>query len=184
MNVETSLLYQFVCFSLCGVFLSVGYEAFRIIRIIIPHNNFSVGAEDVFYLSFCGFILFGLSMEIGSGYFRLLYLVSAVAGAVVYFLTVGRIVKLVSDFIFTALKSILLRIIKAISSPVRKAVVTLAHKISAVFVRIHKNVFDKNIKFVPDLKNGSEMLYNNITKDERTEVRYGGRIEAKIKKIQ
>ena len=40
MNVETSLLWQFGCFLLCGVFLSVGYEFFRIIRIVIPHNNF------------------------------------------------------------------------------------------------------------------------------------------------
>lgn len=184
MNVETSLLWQFGCFLLCGVFLSVGYEFFRIIRIVIPHNNFFIGAEDIIYLSFCGLILFGLSMEIGSGYFRLLYLLSAVFGAAVYFLTVGRLVKLISTFLFTAIKKILLRIFKVISTPVKKAVVTVAHNTAGVFVRIHKNISDIINKASPDLKNDGEMLYNNYNTDERNEIRYGGRIEAKIKKIQ
>ena len=184
MNVETSLLWQFGCFLLCGVFLSVGYEFFRIIRIVIPHNNFFVGAEDIIYLSFCGLILFGLSMEIGSGYFRLLYLLSAVFGAAVYFLTVGRLVKIICIFLFTALKKFLLRIFKVICSPLKKVVVTVAHNIAGFFVRIHKNISDKINKASPDLKNDGEMLYNNYITDERNEIRYGGRIEAKIKKIQ
>lgn len=184
MNVETSLLWQFGCFLLCGVFLSVGYELFRIVRIIIPHNSFFVGAEDIIYLSFCGLILFGLSMEIGSGYFRLLYLISAVIGALVYFLTLGRLVKIICVFIFSILKRIALKIIKVIYSPIKKSVVTVAHNTAGFFVRIHKNVSVKFNKPSPVLKNKDNMLYNNNNKDERIDIRYGRRIEAKIKKIQ
>ena len=67
MNVEVSLVWQLSCFSVCGMLLGVGYELLRIIRTVIPHHSFAVGVEDTFYLSFCGLVLFGLSMEIGNG---------------------------------------------------------------------------------------------------------------------
>lgn len=97
MNEETSLMWQIACFCVCGALLGVLYEPLRILRLIIPHHSFITGVEDTVYLALCGVVLFGLSMETGNGNFRLSYLLAAFVGGVVYFLTVGRLIK---DYLF------------------------------------------------------------------------------------
>ncbi|MFQ7797996.1 MAG: spore cortex biosynthesis protein YabQ, partial [[Eubacterium] siraeum] len=95
MNEETSLMWQIACFCVCGALLGVLYEPLRILRLIIPHHSFITGVEDTAYLSLCGVVLFGLSMETGNGNFRLSYLLAAFVGGVVYFLTAGRLIKII-----------------------------------------------------------------------------------------
>lgn len=184
MSTETSLIWQLACFSLCGVFLGIGYELLRILRLIIPHHNFAVGAEDTFYLALCGVILFGLAMETGNGNFRLSYLVAALAGAVVYFLTVGRLIKLVYTAIVKTLIKLLKLIIGKLLKPLAKCFVSIAHKIEQPFVKIYENIRAKMKKRKADLKKASEMLYNNDINHERNELKIVGSIKGKVRKIQ
>lgn len=184
MGTETSLIWQLACFSLCGVFLGIGYELLRILRLIIPHHNFAVGVEDTFYLALCGVILFGLAMETGNGNFRLSYLIAALAGSVVYLLTVGRLVKLVYSAIIKTLIKILKFLIGKFLKPLAKWFVSIAHKTKRPFVKIYENTKAKMKKRKADLKKAPEMLYNNDINHERNELTVGGSIKGKVRKIQ
>lgn len=184
MNVETSLIWQLGCFSVCGIFLGVGYEILRILRVVIPHHSFTVGVEDTFYLALCGLVLFGLSMETGNGNFRASYLLFAAIGFIAYFLTVGRLVKMV----YTAVIGIAIKLVKFVLvkllRPVMKAFVSFAHKVAAPFVHFYKNIDGKIKRAQADLKKHREILYNNDNNLERNEVVNVGRIEGKVRKIQ
>ena len=134
MNEETSLMWQIACFCVCGALLGVLYEPLRILRLIIPHHSFITGVEDTVYLALCGVVLFGLSMETGNGNFRLSYLLAAFVGGVVYFLTVGRLIKI----IYSAMIKIVFKAVKLIGRkllrPVIRCFVSIAHKLILPFV--------------------------------------------------
>ena len=171
MNVETSLIWQLACFSVCGIFLGAGYEVLRVLRTVIPHHSFIVGVEDTFYLALCGLVLFGLSMEIGNGIFRASYLFSAAVGAIVYFLTFGRLVKLV----YTMVIKTTIKIVKIVFGKLLKPVWK---------VHFYKIMNNKIKRAEAALKKHRRILYNNDNKLERDEVVNVSRIEGKIRKIQ
>ncbi len=184
MNEETSLMWQIACFCVCGALLGVLYEPLRILRLIIPHHSFITGVEDTVYLSLCGVVLFGLSMETGNGNFRLSYLLAAFVGGVVYLLTVGRLIKIIySAVIKTVFKAVKL-IGRKILRPVIRRFVSIAHKLMLPFVKLYENIDAKMKKHKADLKTSPEMLYNNINNHGRNEMSVGNRIEGKIGKIQ
>lgn len=187
MNVETSLIFQLACFCLCGIFLGLGYELLRIIRLIIPHHSFTVGVEDTFYLSLCGLIIFGLSMEIGNGNFRSSYLVAAFIGAAVYFLTIGRIIKLIYSVIINTMIKMLKFILRKLLKPLTDSFVSIAHKLKQPFVKLYENIKAKMKKHRAGLKNTPEMIYNNdieLERNEQSDVIKIGRIKGKVGKIQ
>ena len=140
MNEETSLMWQIACFCVCGALLGVLYEPLRILRLIIPHHSFITGVEDTAYLSLCGVVLFGLSMETGTGNFRLSYLLAAFVGGAVYFLTVGRLIKIIySAVIKTVFKAVKL-IGRKLLRPVIRCFVSIAHKLMLPFVKLYENI--------------------------------------------
>ena len=170
MNVETSLIWQLACFSVCGIFLGAGYEVLRVLRTVIPHHSFIV--------------LFGLSMEIGNGIFRASYLFSAAVGAIVYFLTVGRLVKLVYTMVIKTAIKIVKIVFGKLLKPVLKVFVSFAHKIAFPFVHFYKIMNNKIKRAEAALKKHRRILYNSDNKLERDEVVNVSRIEGKIRKIQ
>lgn len=184
MNVEVSLVWQLSCFSVCGMLLGVGYELLRIIRTVIPHHSFAVGVEDTFYLSFCGLVLFGLSMEIGNGNFRATYLLFAAIGFILYIFTVGRLFRFVYTVVIGAIKKIFRFVFGKLLKQLRKAFVSFVHKFALPFVQFYKNINDKIKRAQADLKKHREILYNNDNNLERNEAVNVGRIEGKIRKIQ
>lgn len=184
MNVETSLIWQLACFSVCGIFLGAGYEVLRVLRTVMPHHSFIVGVEDTFYLALCGLVLFGLSMEIGNGIFRASYLFSAAVGAIVYFLTVGRLVKLVYTMVIKTAIKIVKIVFGKLLKPVLKVFVSFAHKIAFPFVHFYKIMNNKIKRAEAALKKHRRILYNSDNKLERDEVVNVSRIEGKIRKIQ
>ncbi|MCH5323687.1 MAG: spore cortex biosynthesis protein YabQ [Eubacterium sp.] len=182
MNVETPLYEQFLYFIVCGAFLGLGYEILRLLRFCLPHGVIVTGIEDTLYLSLCGFILFGFSMEIGNGQFRLLYLVSAAVGAAVYFLTVGRLIKKLYTLILSAFS----KIIRFIFRPVKKAIGKFAHFLGARFGKVYKLLSAKLKNRLNNLKSKHNMLYNHNDNTARGDEIIAGKqkIKAKVKKEQ
>ena len=180
MNVDTTITEQMLSFILCGVVIGILYEPLRILMQFIKHTNLLTGIEDTLFFSFSGLLLFGLSMNIGNGQFRLFYLLNAAFGAFAYYFTLGRVVKL----IYTVLIKIFLKIIRFVFIPVRKILGIIVLKIKAVFVRLYEKFRLSNQKFFNHLKNSTEMLYNKLCiKRERSKenvVRV--KIKAKVKK--
>lgn len=184
MNVETPLITQFAYFALCGVFLGLGYEALRILRACVPHCSFAIGIEDTLYLSLCGLVLFGFSMEVGSGRFRLFYLVFAVLGSVLYYFTVGKLIRLIYLWAIKVIKLVLNLLYKAICKPIANLFVFIAHKCSVPFVKIHKNFLSAFEKYRKRLQLHSQMMYNNKNdlSEGNVNVDRKAPIKAKIKK--
>ncbi len=180
MNVTTPLYEQLVYFFVCGIFLSLGYELFRVLRVCLPHGTIAVGIEDTLYLSLCGVILFGFAMEVGNGEFRLMYLISAAAGAAVYFLTAGRLIK----FIYSAFINFLRRFLKKIFTPIGKLFIKIAHFVMGHFGKVYKIIYLSVKKRAERLKSRYALVYNhnstNINGDEKVAER--PKIKAKIKK--
>ena len=174
-----SLCYYFVC----GAILGFGYELLRLLRVCIRHNSFAVGVEDLFYLSLCGFVLFGLSVQLG-GIFRFMYLVSAFLGATAYFLTVGRLVKAVYSSLIKVLKRILRFAYKKIVPPLSKTFVAIIHKSKLPFVKIHEFIIGKIKNRKIRLNIHTKMVYNEKNTIGGSD--HGARsvaIKAKVKKI-
>ena len=182
MNVETPLYEQFLCFMLCGVFLGLGYEVLRSLRFCLPHGTIVTGIEDTIYLLLCSVILFGFSMEIGNGEFRLLYLVSACIGAAAYFLTLGRLVRWSFSLIVTFIK----RILSLLFRPIRKLFVKIAHFLHLHFSKVYKILLDNAKNCINRLKNKRKILYNLSDSTAKGDVAVAGKpkIKAQVKKEQ
>ena len=158
MNVTTPLTEQMLYFFVCGIFIGLLYEVLRLFRQVIKHNNFLTGTEDVLFFSFCGFLLFWLSMNIGNGQFRIYFLISAVAGAFVYYFTIGRLVNLA----YKVILKWLLKIFRFLLSPIKKLIGIIVLKLKRIFVRLYKKIENLNKNTVIHLKNSSRMMYNKL----------------------
>lgn len=180
MNVNTPIAEQMLYFYLCGIFIGLLYEILRILRKLIKHKNFLIGTEDVLFFSFCGFLLFGLSMNIGNGQFRLVYLISAAAGAFSYYFTVGKLINLICKVIFKWIYAVL----GFVFSPFKKLIVIFVLKIKSLFVRLYKKIRLVVKNTFSHLKNNTGMMYNKLCIKRNRSVKndINIKIKAKIKK--
>lgn len=180
MNVATPIIEQILYFFLCGIFIGLSYEILRILRSVIKHNNLLIGTEDVLFFALCGFLLFGLSMNIGNGQFRLMYLISAAVGAFVYYFTMGKLFNLVYS---TVLKW-LMKALRFILSPFAKLISIIVLKIKRLFVRIYKKCILLYKNTFRHLKNSTKKVYNNtyVKREGSAENDVGVKIKAKVKK--
>lgn len=180
MNVATPITEQMLYFFVCGIFIGFLYEFLRLFRQIIKHNNFLVGAEDVLFFSLCGFLLFGLSMNIGNGQFRIYFLISAVAGAFVYYFTIGRLINLAYKVILKWLSAFL----RFLFSPFKKVFGIIILKLKRIFVRLYKKIEKTSKNAVRHLKNSNKMMYNKLCdKKERSGKNdVNSKIKAKVKR--
>lgn len=182
MNVETPLILQMGYFLLCGIFIGLFYEVLRILRLAVAHNAVAVGVEDALFITLCAPVLFGLSMEVGNGSFRLLYAVSALAGAVLYYFTAGKLIRFIYSFLFKVLAAIFGFVYKKLILPFGKTVVKLAHKLLFPFVKIYKKAISSVKVRTEHLKLSREKSYNKLYNSERNEkIETKHPIKAKIK---
>jgi hypothetical protein len=107
-------LSQLSSFAVLGFFLAAFYEIIRIIRLFKKQSDLLVGITDFLFLSLAGLITFAYSMELGNGWFRWFYIAGVIFGGTVYFLTVGRLVSLASNFIVKLVKRVFRFVVKCI----------------------------------------------------------------------
>ncbi len=69
---------------LTGVRLMAGYDGFRVLRLFVPHGAFLTGAEDFFYLTYCGISVFAMLYRCGDGAFRAWAVAGAFLGMALY----------------------------------------------------------------------------------------------------
>ncbi len=73
-----------------GVGLMMVYDAIRFLRIVVPHNAFWVGAEDVAYWIYSAFMTFGLLYEQSDGKLRGYVIAGTFLGMIFYQNLVSR----------------------------------------------------------------------------------------------
>lgn len=180
MNVNTPIIEQILSFIICGVAIGVLYEPLRVLRLLIKHRSILTGIEDTLFFSLCGFLLFGLSMNVGNGQFRLVYLISACIGAFAYYFTLGRVVRLIYSLLIKFISKILSFLLK----PIKKILGIIVLKIKRLFVGLYEKIRKSGQKSFSHLKNSTEILYNKlcIKKERSKENDIRVKIKAKVKK--
>lgn len=84
---------------LTGAILLVVYDLLRIIRRLIPHNNWVIGIEDVLFWIASAAALFAMLYRENSGYIRGFVIGGVLAGMLLYNLLLSRFVVKGSVFI-------------------------------------------------------------------------------------
>lgn len=98
---EEIRIFLYAC--IMGVFYGIVYDAFRVIRASLPHNNVIVFFEDLIYMLFCALCYFVFIMELARGQLRLYILVGNLLGFSLEHYTVGnlcvKILRTIATFI-------------------------------------------------------------------------------------
>ncbi|MCL2086486.1 MAG: spore cortex biosynthesis protein YabQ [Oscillospiraceae bacterium] len=165
-------------FALVGFALAFVYEGFRTLRVFIPHNGLAVGVEDFAFLCFAGLVTFAYSMELGTGEFRMLFVVALAFGGAVYFLTLGALISFVINKFANALRKLFKKIYHVIIKPALRIICKIALKFIKNFVVIYNSI--KKL-----LKSMLRLVYNRRTPLRRNKKIMDGKndvIKAKVKK--
>lgn len=131
---------QFLSAMFAGMVLSCIYDVFRIFRNVIKHKSVWINVEDFFYWNFVGIFLYVLIFYSNDGILRWFIIASAILGAFVYNIGIGRfIVKYLSVLINFVINNLL-------KKPVKKATILFV-KALKIPVRFIKQRLSKILSF-------------------------------------
>lgn len=101
---------SFLMCILMGMGIGVLFDAFRIIRKIVVHNNIVVIVQDFIFCILSGIYLFYIMYVLNSGQFRFYMLLGIIFSNVIYFMIVSKYLVGFFVYIFTPLKNLLQKI--------------------------------------------------------------------------
>lgn len=102
-----------------GAMLGLLYDMLRILRKAIPHKSFFVQIEDLLYWLTVIFVMFFFMLHKNYGEIRAFSVFGAFLGMAVYFLTVSRLILLVSEQIIRGLTYLVLLFFRIVLTPFR-----------------------------------------------------------------
>lgn len=102
-----------------GALLGFAYDVFRIFRKMIPHSNFFIQLEDAVYWLSVILTMFLFMLHENYGEIRFFSIIGAFLGMIFYFLTVSRVVILVSSTVISFAKRVILLFLTIILTPFR-----------------------------------------------------------------
>ncbi len=159
-------LIQFGIAALVGVALGVVYDFFKVLRLIGLDFKIAAFVEDILFFLIATVTMFSYYMQITNGKFRIISLVAAALGFIVYSLTVEKVVFFIIKKIYALISKILGFIYeKIILFVIRKIVLKPFSAIGKFFKEKIFNFF-KNL-----LPKKDKMLYNT----KRIHKRKGGK---------
>ncbi len=91
---------------LTGLVLGIYYDVFRIIRRIIHCGYANIVAQDLFFWSTSAVFTFFVSIKLCDGKVRIIFLAAALAGWMLYMMTVGSIVMFLAERIIRITKRV------------------------------------------------------------------------------
>lgn len=173
-------------FALSGIVLGFLYDILRFIRTAFSAGNVFTFITDFFAMIFSGLVLMLLSVDTPTGRLRLIYVLSAVFGMVLYLITIGRLTAflagLASKFVFCLRNSAK----KFIFNPLYRFFGFIRQKSTNVFDRLYKKIKIYKEKSDFGLKKGLSLLYNKNNNKMSKLCQNGGEernvIKAKIRK--
>lgn len=157
MAIDFRTLMLFFLYSLVvGVGIGVFYDAFRIIRIILPKAYIIIFIEDILFCLSTGIILCIFIFNAGYGIIRGYAVVGTGIGFTVYYLTIGKIVYRLSEAIINLIKKVILFLAKTISLPI----ISFSKFLYRIILSVIKKIQQGNIlkKVVFEAKSGFHLL--------------------------
>lgn len=180
-----SVFNQCLCFLAAGAVFGLCYEALRLLRMLLPHPAAVVFFEDTLFFAACGLMSFIIALWVGMGYFRIYYIAFEAIGALLYFLTLGRLINFCLKHAVGFVKRSFSGICKKLKPKVKALFMPFAKKIKGLFSKIAEFVPKPAFNTKKHLKSNSEMLYNNNIHSTLNSGGGGGNgsvIKAKIRK--
>ena len=178
--------------SLCGTFASAGfilavlYNIFRFPRLAFPKRRVMGAVLDVTFALIAGLTLFIMSVEYGTGFFRLYYVAAAAFGFAANMLTLGWAVPPIAKF-FSRLCGALGRFIAKAAGVAVKPVCAIFTKAASKFAVIRKNMREIAENNKIRLQSYRQKVYNKSNRKIGEEYGKGGErgnvIKAKVRKI-
>ena len=162
----------FLLACLCGAGLGALYDIFRILRIAFPFGRLAVFAQDALYWVLCGAISFFFILEVNGGEIRGYLLAGELAGATLYFFTVGAILMRCAHALIEGIKRLIRVIFRRILHPISRPVVKISRflqKKSRQSGKVAKKAM-KSAKI--HLKHDRVLLYNLIKHRVRHQEKY------------
>lgn len=156
----SSTLGQCGCFFAAGIVMGLFYELLRAARILVRHNAAAVFIEDVLFFSACGFISFVIALSVGIGYFRIYYVFFETLGAILYFLTLGRVLNFLLRKLIKGIKRFFYAVYKKMHPKMHNFFVSIAKKIKPLFGNIAEIIPKISFNRRKDLPNTDDMVYN------------------------
>ncbi len=102
-----------------GAFIGFIYDCFRIFRKIIPHSHFFIQLEDGIFWIMVILTMFLFMLHENFGEIRFFSIIGAFLGMLLYFLTVSKLVILVSSTVIAFLKKALCLFLTILFTPFR-----------------------------------------------------------------
>lgn len=150
-----------------GAGLSLLYDLFRFLRLILPEQSWRIAVEDVLYCLLCGFFTVRFALWVDQGRLRAYLLLGELLGWVLCHFTVGQLLYAAARRIIDLLSRILRWLFRHILLPIYKLlrwILSLFLKIAAIPGKIFKKLYLR-CKF--SLKRRAILLYNLIKSEKR-----------------
>ena len=173
-------------FGAAGALLAVLYNVFRFVRLSFPRLKITAAVLDILFTLIAGLTLFIMSVEYGSGAFRLYYVFSAAVGFAANMLTVGLAVPPLAR-LFSQLCRALGRFTAKIAAVIAKPVSAICTKAMRGFIAFARKIrkIAENSKM--RLQTSRQLVYNNtnrtIGKVHGKDGERGNAVKAKVRKI-
>ncbi len=104
-----------------GIYITFVYDILRILRRVIPHNNFWVSVEDIVFWIYCAAEVFLLMHHESDGTLRWFAIMGALAGMLVYRKTIGCVLVKYVSLVLQKLLMFLGKIVYTLATPFIKA---------------------------------------------------------------
>lgn len=92
---------------LTGIALGLYYDLFRFVRRIRTFTTLAVAMQDLFFWTTSAIAVFFICITLNNGYIRIYFVFLAFLGWIVHYLTVGKMIFAVFDFLINILLKIL-----------------------------------------------------------------------------
>lgn len=111
-------LFVFLSSAICGIFIGLIFDVFRIVRRIVKTGKAAAVVEDIAYWIIAAAIFFLFAGKVNSGEIRLYFFIGALLGTGLYFVTVSRYVIKVSVCIINFFIKIIGIVFRFLMTPV------------------------------------------------------------------
>lgn len=167
---EISITHQcqtFLFSLLLGAGLSLLYDCFRFLRLVLPEQSWRIALEDITYCLLCAAFTIYFALEWEQGRLRSYLLLGEILGWILCHFTVGQLLYDAAKKIIAFFESILRWIWRHILRPVAKLLQTFLLFFAGIGKFVGKKYKKVSLRMKFSLKHRGLLLYNLIKSEKR-----------------
>jgi len=143
-----------------GLLLGMYYDVFRVIRIVQQPSARIIFVQDVLFFATSAVITFLFTMTINGGQLRLYIMAGLLAGFLVYYMTIGRLVVRFAKMVTSAISRAWSAFWRVVLWPFRKISSLLFRHIQTIWGKFIVFLKKSRVFFKKLLKKRPKLLYN------------------------